>query len=62
MSKAFDTVNILKLFNKLMLNNIPNIITTIITNYSKRRKAYTIFRNNTSLHDVNSKLEFHKEM
>ena len=44
MTKAFDTVSILKLIHKLTLTNIPNIIIIIIkfiANYIKGRQACT---------------------
>ena len=49
MSKAFNTVNIHKFINKLIHTNIPNITTGFIANYIRICKAYTIFRDQTSL-------------
>ena len=48
MSKAFDTININTLIDKLTQIRIPNTITKFIANYIKGRKAYTTFRNTTS--------------
>ena len=48
MSKAFDTVNIHTLIDKLTQTNIPHTILRYIANYIKRRMAYTTFRNHTS--------------
>ena len=49
MSKYFDTINIHKLIRKLLQINIPGIIMKFITNYIKERKAYTTYRNHTSI-------------
>ena len=49
MSKAFVTVNFHTLIGKLLQTNIPLTITKFISNYIKGRKAYTTFRNNTSI-------------
>jgi hypothetical protein len=49
MSKAFDTINIHKLIQKMMKTEIPNTIIKFIANYIKGRQAYTI------LQDVQSK-------
>ena len=48
MRKTFDTINIHTLIRKLLQTNIPGIIIKFITNYIKRRKAYTTYRNDTS--------------
>ena len=48
MSKAFDTVNIHTLIDKLTQTNIPHTILRYIANYIKGRMAYTTFRNHTS--------------
>ena len=48
MSKAFDTVNIHTLIDKLTQTNISYTILRYIANYIKRRMAYTTFRNHTS--------------
>ena len=48
MSKAFDTVNIHTLIDKLTQANIPHTILRYISNYIKGRMAYTTFRNHTS--------------
>src|SRR5678815_4028697 len=45
MSKAFDTVNIHKLINKIHNTNIPQNIQKFIANYLKGRKAYTLYNN-----------------
>ena len=45
MSKAFDTVNILTLINKLQQTTTPPILIKYIANYIKGRKAYTIYNN-----------------
>ena len=49
MSKAFDTINIHTLIRKLLQINIPCIIIKLIANYIKGRKAYTTYRNHTSI-------------
>ena len=41
MSKAFDTVNVHKLINKIHDTNIPQNIQKFIANYLKGRKAYS---------------------
>ena len=48
MSKAFDTVNIHKLTQKLLQTNIPTTIIKFIHNYTRGCQAYTTFRNHTS--------------
>ena len=48
MSKAFDTINIHTLIRKLLQTNIACTIIKFIANYTKGRKAYTTYRNNTS--------------
>ena len=48
MSKAFDTVNIHTLIDKLTQTNIPHTILRYSANYIKGRIAYTTFRNHTS--------------
>ena len=49
MNKDFDTVNFHTLISKLLQANIPITITKFIANYTKGRKAYTTFRNSTSM-------------
>ena len=49
MSKAFDTINIHTLIRKLLQTNIPCTIITFFVNYIKGRKAYTTYRNHTSI-------------
>ena len=48
MSKAFDTVNIHTLIDKLTHTTIPHNILRYIANYIKGRMAYTTFRNHSS--------------
>ena len=48
MSKAFDTINISKLINKIHTTTIPPNIIKLIANYLRGRKAYTQFQNTTS--------------
>jgi len=48
MSKAFDTINIHKLIDKLHQTNIPPTILKYIENYIKGRKAYTTYHNSQS--------------
>jgi len=48
MSKAFDTVNIYKLIEKISKTNIPNNIIKFLSNYLKGRQAYTMLNNTTS--------------
>ena len=48
MSKAFDTISIHTLIRKLLQTNIPGTIIKFIANYTRRRKAYTTYRNHTS--------------
>ena len=45
MSKAFDTVNINLLINKLLSTNIPNSLIKFLANYLKGRQAYTTLQN-----------------
>src|SRR4030095_15081559 len=45
MSKAFDTVNIHKLINKILNTSIPPNFIKIIANYLRGRKAFTLFNN-----------------
>ena len=47
-SKAFDTINIHTLTDKLSHTNIPHTILRYIANYIKGRMAYTTFWNHTS--------------
>ena len=49
MSKAFDTINIHTLIRKLLQNNIPCRIMKFIANYIQGHKAYTTYRNHTSI-------------
>ena len=49
MSKSFDTINIRPLIRKLLQTSIPSTIMKFITNYIKGRKAYTPYRNHTSI-------------
>ena len=49
MSKACDTINIHTLIRKLLQTNIPGTIIKLIANYIKGRKAYTTYRNHTSI-------------
>jgi endonuclease/exonuclease/phosphatase family metal-dependent hydrolase len=44
MSKAFDTVNIHTLLQKILNTKIPNKIIKFLSNYLKGREAYTIFQ------------------
>ena len=48
MSKAFDTVNLHLLIQKLHNTTIPGTITKYIANYIKGRKQYTTFNGHTS--------------
>ena len=48
MSKAFDTVNMHTLIDKLTQTNIPHTILRYIANYIKGHMAYTTYRNHTS--------------
>ncbi|MCP5014694.1 MAG: hypothetical protein GY938_05345 [Ketobacter sp.] len=43
LSKAFDTVNIHTLLNKITKTDIPNTIIKFIANYLKDRKAFTTY-------------------
>ena len=47
-SKAFDTVNVHKLINKIHDTNIPQNIQKFTANYLKCRKAYTLYNNSKS--------------
>ena len=49
MSKTFDTIIIHTLIRKLLQTNIPAKIMKFIANYIKGRKAYTTYRNHTSI-------------
>ena len=49
MSKAFNTININTLIRKLLQTRIPRTIITLTTKYIKERKAYTRYRNHTSI-------------
>ena len=49
MSKAFDTINIHTLIRNLIQTNIPGTIINFIENYIKRHKAYTTYRNHTTI-------------
>ena len=48
MSKAFATINIHTLIQKLIQTKIPGTIIKFIANYTNGRKAYTIYRNHSS--------------
>ena len=48
MSKAFDTVHIRKLIEKLSLTNTPHILQKFLSNYIKGRKAFTTYNNKNS--------------
>ena len=48
LSKAFDTINIHKLLNKLLNTSIPQHILKFLANYLRGRKAFTTFRNASS--------------
>ena len=48
-SKALGTTNIPTLFRKLLQINIPDTIIKFISNYIRGRKAYTPYRNHTSI-------------
>ena len=48
MSKAFDTVNIHTLIDKIHQTDIPHTIIKYIANYIKGRKAYTTYQGKTS--------------
>ena len=43
MSKAFDTVNIHTLSNKLLNTSVSNSIIKFVSNYISGRKAYTLY-------------------
>ena len=49
MRKVFDTINIHTLIRKLLQTNIPGTIIKFIANYIRGRKAYTTYRNHTSI-------------
>ena len=53
MSKAFDTVNIHTLIQKLISSNIPNLITKFIANYIKGRQSYTTYNGYKSHTKIN---------
>jgi len=48
MSKAFDIVNIHILISKLQYTSTPSMLTKFMDNYTKGRKAYTLYNNNAS--------------
>ena len=48
-NKAFDTINIHTLNRMLLQSNIPGTIMKFIANYIKGHKAYTTYRNHTSI-------------
>jgi len=48
MSKAFDTVNIHTLINKLQETTTPPTLIKFIANYIKGRKAFTLYNNTSS--------------
>ena len=48
-SKAFETINKHTLIRKLLHTNIPGTIMMFIANYIKGCKAYTTYRNHTSI-------------
>ena len=48
LSKAFDTVNIHNLIQKLQQTNIPNLIKKFVANYIKGRKGYTLYQGSKS--------------
>src|SRR3989441_11841252 len=60
LSKAFDTVNVHSLINKLHQTTVPNTIVKFIANYIKGRKGFTQYQTSIPNHN-NSKLEFLKE-
>ena len=49
MSKAFEAINIHALIRKLIHTKIPGTLIKFIVNYIKGRKAYTTYRNYTSI-------------
>ena len=49
MSKAFGIINIHTLIRMQLQTNITGILIKFIANYIKRRKAYTTYRNHTSI-------------
>ena len=48
MNKAFDTINLHTLIRNLLQSYIPGTNIWFIANYTKGRKAYTIYSNHTS--------------
>src|SRR3989442_5229247 len=48
LSKAFDTVNIHSLINKLHQTTVPNTVIKFLANYVKGRKGYTVFQDSKS--------------
>ena len=48
-SNAFDTINIHTLIRKMLHNNMPYTLIKLIANYINWRKAYTTYRNHTSI-------------
>src|SRR4029077_15651511 len=48
MSKAFDTVNLHLLIQKLLPTTVPNTVKRFIANYIRGRIAYTFYNNHTS--------------
>jgi hypothetical protein len=52
MSKAFDTVNLDNLTNKLLHTNIPHTIIKFLTNYINGRQAFTTYNNKQSPHKI----------
>ena len=48
-SRAFNTINMHTLIRNLLQTNIPGTIIKFIANYIKGRKAYTTYRNHTSI-------------
>ena len=44
LSKAFDTVNIHNLIQKLQQTNVTNLIKKFVANYIKGRKGYTLYQ------------------
>ena len=59
LSKAFDTVNIHNLIQKLQQTNIPNLIKKFVANYIKGRKGIHFIKVRNQ-DNSNSKLEFHR--
>ena len=52
MSKAFDTVNLHKLINKIRNQHIQPTITKFIANYLKGRKGFTHYQNHNSKQQI----------